>query len=56
MAMNRKEFEEGIILGLVCPPVPRVIKREPIAYSYNGVRMPAIPNEIAASEPIPIYE
>lgn len=40
--MERKSFEEGIILALVSPPVPHVVKK-PIAYSYNGVILPALP-------------
>lgn len=41
--MNRKDFETGLILGLVSPPVPHVVKKEPIAYSYNGVILPKLP-------------
>ena len=55
--MNRKDFEEGLILGLVCPPLPKFLEakevpdepivpdepKEPIAYSYNGVILPALP-------------
>ena len=41
--MDRKSFEEGIILALVSPPIPHVVKREPIAYSYNGVILPKLP-------------
>ncbi len=41
--MNRKSFEEGIILALVSPPLPHVVKKQPIAYSYNGVILPPLP-------------
>lgn len=40
---DRKAFEEGMILALVSPPLPHVAKKEPIAYSYNGVRLPGLP-------------
>lgn len=40
---DRKAFEEGIILALVSPPLPHVAKKEPIAYSYNGVVLPGLP-------------
>lgn len=42
MGMDRKDFEMGIILGLCAPPAPQ-IPGEPIAYSYNGVVLPKLP-------------
>ena len=41
--MERKSFEEGIILALVSPPIPHVVRKQPIAYSYNGVILPKLP-------------
>jgi hypothetical protein len=47
--MDRKSFEEGIILALASPPIPHVVKKQPIAYSYNGVILPALP-ELSAED------
>ena len=42
-----KDFARGMIVSMALKALP-VRKKSPIAYLYNGVKLPKIPDEIAA--------
>lgn len=44
MTTKDKDFLEGVAISAACHVLPaRKVFREPIAYSYNGVILPALP-------------
>jgi hypothetical protein len=43
MGLCWKSFKMGLGLGLSGKPLPLNTKREPVAYLYNGVRLPKLP-------------
>ena len=43
MTDKMKSFVKGILLGVVGKPLPISQGKEPIAYLYNGVRLPKLP-------------
>lgn len=43
MTDKMKSFVKGILLGMVGKPLPISQGKEPIAYLYNGVRLPKLP-------------
>ena len=45
----KQSFQTGLALGLAGKPLP--IKKEPVAYLYNGVRLPKLPEWDKAAYP-----
>jgi hypothetical protein len=43
MKLDLKSWLTGYILGVCGKPLPLVAKKEPTAYSYNGVVLPKLP-------------
>ena len=43
MKDKMKSFVKGILLGIVGKPLPISQGKEPVAYLYNGVRLPKLP-------------
>ena len=46
-----RSFQEGLALGLVGAPLPYTGTAEPVAYLYNGIPLPVLPEWDKGSEP-----
>lgn len=42
-ARRKRSYAAGYLLNLAGKPLPLSTKREPVAYLYNGVRLPKLP-------------
>ena len=43
MTRKMRSYVKGLILSLCGKPLPLTAKKEPVAYLYNGVRLPKLP-------------
>ena len=51
MTDKMRDFVKGLALGLTGAPLPYTGTAEPVAYLYNGYRLPPLPNRDKAQYP-----